>query len=177
MAGGRKTLLKTELEAFKNAANNGCKIAKSQHKKLCETLKTAKKNVDEVLGIFENSKYMDSSVTDSLANQLVEISKSFDELEIKTGEDISNLRKSLSLFSITLFGRTMAGKSTLMEFLTHGKGDSIGKGAQRTTRDVRTYVWNKLSITDVPGIGAFEGEEDETIAFTVRNRKCKINIT
>ena len=166
MAGGRKTLLKTELEAFKNAANNGCKIAKSQHKKLCETLKTAKKNVDEVLGIFENSKYMDSSVTDSLANQLVEISKSFDELEIKTGEDISNLRKSLSLFSITLFGRTMAGKSTLMEFLTHGKGDSIGKGAQRTTRDVRTYVWNKLSITDVPGIGAFEGEEDETIAFT-----------
>lgn len=59
----------------------------------------------------------------------------------------------------------MAGKSTLMEILTEGNGESIGKGAQRTTRDVRKYEWNNLEITDVPGIGAFEGQEDEEIAF------------
>ena len=59
----------------------------------------------------------------------------------------------------------MAGKSTLMEVLTHGDGKAIGNGAQRKTRDIRTYEWNGLSITDVPGIGAFEGQKDEDIAF------------
>lgn len=43
-------------------------------------------------------------------------------------------------------------------------GSSIGKGGQRTTRDIRTYEWNGLTITDVPGIGAFEGHQDEIIA-------------
>ncbi len=59
----------------------------------------------------------------------------------------------------------MAGKSTLMEVLTHGNGSSIGRGAQRTTKDVREYYWNDLRITDVPSISAFVGQEDESIAF------------
>lgn len=64
----------------------------------------------------------------------------------------------------------MAGKSTLMEFLRHGDGSSIGKGAPRTTKDVHTYRWHGLDITDVPGIGAFNGEEDEMIAFDAAKR-------
>ncbi len=44
-----------------------------------------------------------------------------------------------------------------MEFLRHGDGSSVGKGAPRTTRDVRTYPWHGLDITDVPGI--LEGED------------------
>ena len=59
----------------------------------------------------------------------------------------------------------MAGKSTLMEFLTHGDGKTIGNGSQRTTRNIRNYKWNSLEVTDVPGIGAFEGQEDEIHAF------------
>ena len=66
---------------------------------------------------------------------------------------------------IALVGKNGAGKSTLMEILTEGDGSSIGKGAQRTTRDIRKYTWNGLEITDVPGIGAFEGEDDEQLAF------------
>ena len=77
------------------------------------------------------------------------------------------LRDNCADFSIALFGRTMAGKSTLMEVLINGDGSTIGKGAQRTTRDIRSYEWNGLRITDVPGIGAFEGEDDEQIAFEV----------
>lgn len=57
-----------------------------------------------------------------------------------------------------------------MEVLTEGDGNTIGKGAQRTTRDVRIYPWNGLEVTDVPGIGAFEGEEDEQIAFEAAKR-------
>lgn len=73
-------------------------------------------------------------------------------------------RNDMGTFNITLFGRTMSGKSTLMEILTHGDGKSIGKGAQRTTKDVRPYPWQGLTITDVPGIAAYGGEDDENTA-------------
>ncbi|MCP1214350.1 MULTISPECIES: GTPase [Acetobacter] len=73
----------------------------------------------------------------------------------------------LSRFTVTLFGRTMAGKSTIREALTRGDGATIGKGAQRTTRDVREYVWNSLRIIDTPGIGAYEGDEDRAQALSV----------
>lgn len=154
-----------QLSDFNKSANKGYEIAKIQHSRLKETIATTQEQIKKTLRGFNNSRYMDSSVTDSLCNQLSEIARSFGDLETKTYDDIKKLKESLSLFSITLFGRTMAGKSTLMEYLTHGNGKSIGQGSQRTTRDVRKYQWNKLAITDVPGIGAFEGKEDETIAF------------
>lgn len=74
---------------------------------------------------------------------------------------------SLSRFTVTLFGRTMAGKSTIREALTRGDGATIGKGAQRTTRDIREYTWNSLRIIDTPGIGAYEGVEDRDLALSV----------
>lgn len=155
----------TQLREFKKSANKGYDIAKAQHGRLKETIERTQDQIKKTLYEFSNSRYMDSFATESLCNQLSEISHSFGELQSRTYEDIKNLKESLSLFSITLFGRTMAGKSTLMEYLTHGNGKSIGQGSQRTTRDVRRYQWNQLSITDVPGIGAFEGKEDESIAF------------
>ncbi len=48
-----------------------------------------------------------------------------------------------------------------------GDGTTIGKGAQRTTRDVREYTWNSLRIIDTPGIGAYEGDEDRAQALSV----------
>ncbi|MHB1701395.1 MAG: GTPase [Acidobacteriaceae bacterium] len=74
---------------------------------------------------------------------------------------------ALNRFTVTLFGRTMAGKSTIREALTRGDGATIGKGAQRTTRDVREYTWNALRIIDTPGIGAYEGDEDRVPALSV----------
>ena len=73
-------------------------------------------------------------------------------------------KDGLETFNITLFGRTMTGKSTLYEILTNGDGTTIGNGSQRTTKDIRTYIWNGLKINDIPGIAAFEGQEDDEIA-------------
>ena len=70
-------------------------------------------------------------------------------------------KAQLSRFTVTLFGRTMAGKSTIREAITRGDGGTIGKGGQRTTRDVRRYDWNHLRIVDTPGIGAYEGRDSE----------------
>ncbi len=84
-----------------------------------------------------------------------------------TGAALHAKEAALNRFTVTLFGRTMAGKSTIREALTRGDGATIGKGAQRTTRDVREYTWNSLRIIDTPGIGAFEGDEDRAQALSV----------
>ncbi|MFO0562437.1 MAG: GTPase [Polyangiales bacterium] len=84
-----------------------------------------------------------------------------------TGAALRTKEAVLNRFTVTLFGRTMAGKSTIREALTRGDGATIGKGAQRTTRDVREYTWNSLRIIDTPGIGAYEGDEDRARALSV----------
>ncbi len=96
---------------------------------------------------------------------LSELAKRLDNTQrevLDTALDALERKKAqLSRFTVTLFGRTMAGKSTIREAITRGDGGTIGKGAQRTTRDVRRYVWNHLRIVDTPGIGAYEGQDSE----------------
>jgi tRNA U34 5-carboxymethylaminomethyl modifying GTPase MnmE/TrmE len=153
------------LKECEEYAKIGYKIASDKQAELNKVLNSAAKKIDSALSDFEKSPCYFSGATDLLSQQLIGIRTSFDSLSTSFQNDLRLLSKNMSKFSITLFGRTMAGKSTLMEILTQGDGQSIGKGAQRTTRDVRKYTWKNMEITDVPGIGAFEGEEDEQIAF------------
>ena len=81
-----------------------------------------------------------------------------------TSDSLAVKKARLEKFTVTLFGRTMAGKSTIREALTHGNGGTIGKGNQRTTRDIQEYEWNHLRIVDTPGLGAYEGKADSEIA-------------
>ena len=74
-------------------------------------------------------------------------------------QQLGDIRKNLDSmhsgdqnFSIVVYGQKLAGKSTLMEILTHGDGKTIGKGTQRTVKDVRTYLWNGFKITDISGV-------------------------
>ena len=161
----RKDRLKKVLNECKKTAKIGYRIASTQEKNLRETLSKAKEKVSSTLIGYNSSPCKDPKTSEQLENQLKEIHDAINGLSSVFNEDLQNLRENLKTFSVTLFGRTMAGKSTLMEILTEGDGTSIGKGAQRTTRDIRQYVWNGLTITDVPGIGAFEGEDDEQKAF------------
>jgi ribosome biogenesis GTPase A len=91
------------------------------------------------------------------------------QLDIKTlSEDsvkdlvnsLDKKREHLKDFTVALFGRTKAGKSTLRETLTRGNGSTIGKGSQRTTRDVKEYSWQGLRLLDTPGIDAYQGNDD-----------------
>lgn len=90
---------------------------------------------------------------------------SFMEMDQELKLDLSYLQKQQKEFSVLVFGRTMVGKSTLMEIMTHGSGASIGNGSQRTTLDVRDYHWKGMKITDVPGIASFDGREDDRLAL------------
>ncbi len=153
------------LDECETSAQSGYDIASAQYKHLRDTISDAEDKIENTLIAFTTSTCYLSDATDSLSQQLSETRSDIDRLSFAFRDDLQSLRENLGKFSITLFGRTMAGKSTLMEVLTHGDGSSIGRGAQRTTKDVREYYWNGLKITDVPGISAFEGEEDEMVAF------------
>ena len=163
--GMQETDLKTALSECQKAAKTGYKIASAQEKVLSRTLSDAQEKVQKTIDEFNRSQVYAPETTRLLEEQLSNIKSDFNRLSFAFKEDLADLHEDLSKFSITLFGRTTAGKSTLMEILREGNGSSIGKGGQRTTRDVRHYLWNGLVITDVPGIAAFEGNEDETIAF------------
>ena len=160
-----KVNLNNTLKQCEKSALNGYNIALSNQKVFSKIINNAKVEIENTIKNFRNSKCYFSDANNTLTTQLIEIQNLFNLISTELSNDLEKNKKNLSDFSITLFGRTMAGKSTLMEVLTNGRGESIGLGSQRTTRDIRSYKWNNLKITDIPGIGAFEGEEDEKIAF------------
>src|SRR5690554_530645 len=159
------TSLQQALDASQLAAQQTYKLGNESLAR-CEAAITSTRA--ELGAYITELKRMDadaSEAVDALENQLLQVGA---QLETNFKAQVANFEtfhKRLEHFSLTLFGRTMAGKSTLMEILTEGDGASIGKGAQRTTRDVRTYQWKNLDITDVPGIAAFDGQGDEDIAY------------
>ena len=126
-----------ECKAF---AKRGHVLANDAVLLLKRVVRTVSREIESEISNLEISNFNDATTTSSLVSQLSSIRSNFEILPQRLMEDIDSISKTT--FSITLFGRTMAGKSTLMEILTHGKGESIGKGSQRTTRDVRTYILN-----------------------------------
>jgi len=153
-------IAKSHLEGIKVAID----AVSDELGKTIATLKTEKvlQEEDDSTG----EKIQTTDVVKQLQVQLQQVASELHSLYDKSHASLTEKYKQLDEFSIALFGRTMAGKSTLMEILTDGDGSSIGKGGQRTTRDVRSYPWKEkgLKVTDVPGIAAFEGAEDEELA-------------
>jgi GTP-binding protein EngB required for normal cell division len=163
--------LAAALSESKQYANRGYKLANDAVSLLKRTVDSVSMKLQENISALEHSNINERNIAKGLSVQLASIKQNFEEMPRQLNTDLKAISKSS--LSITLFGRTMAGKSTLMEILTHGNGMSIGKGAQRTTRDVRTYSYNGMTITDVPGIAAFEGQEDEEVAFEAA-KKCDL---
>lgn len=157
--------LNSALARCRQSAQNGYEAASAQLGKIERTLSCAREETERSAALLSGKSVYLSDLNRLLSRQIKDICKAFDELSEQPRNRLKKLRGSLNSFDITLFGRTMAGKSTLMEVLTHGDGKAIGNGAQRKTRDIRSYEWNGLRITDVPGIGAFNGQKDEDVAF------------
>ena len=113
--------------------------------------------------VLKDFKDQHRSLCETLSGTLTDATK-------KLNHDYGLLEAEAPYITLTLFGKTRSGKSTLMEALTRGNGSSIGKGAQHTTRDVKAYCLNQdgnspevphacLRVVDTPGIEGFSGEE------------------
>ncbi len=135
-----------------------------------DSLKDEKRELEKVLAALKERRLERAALYSQVRKAAQELLRELESLEDQQIGRNKALRDRKSAFSITLFGRTMAGKSTLMEILTKGDGASIGHGEQRCTRDSRSYEWNGIEILDVPGVAAFGGADDEEIAMNAAVR-------
>ena len=149
----------------RRAASKGYLVAKKNLDGVKMDINQVSTDLTQSMANLDNGRVRTADVIGQLQKQLKQVIVELYALQERSRDLLEEKRAQSDKFSIALFGRTMAGKSTLMEILTNGDGLSIGKGGQRTTRDVRSYDWEGLRVTDVPGIAAFEGEEDEKLAF------------
>ena len=153
--------LERELAKLSQTATDAHQQASDQMRDLEGIIRNAKDGINALLETDRGKEKRDDNVV------YEQINKAVDNMTTAHQAAASQIEQNLvrlGTFNITLFGRTLSGKSTLMEILTRGNGKSIGKGAQRTTRDVREYEWNRMRITDIPGVAAFGGETDEDVA-------------
>lgn len=162
--------LEAALGRCRAAAREGYRVARCSLEDTEAAIQRVSAALKRSVREIETGRAQASDVVGQLREQLHQVVSELHELQ-KSSRVVLDARKDdLDEFSIALFGRTMAGKSTLMEILTNGDGHSIGRGAQRTTRDVRAYRWKGLKVTDVPGVAAFEGAEDEQLAYEAATR-------
>ena len=157
--------LQKALAKCRRAARDGYQIASQNLDGIKIAIDGVSADLKQNLSSLNHSQVNTNDIDVQLQKQLQQAVSELYQLHKKSRASLEEKRTQLDKFSIALFGRTMTGKSTLMEILTKGDGSSIGKGSQRTTRDVRGYEWKGLEVTDVPGIAAFEGREDEEKAF------------
>ena len=159
--------LEKALAECHNISKEGFKIAKDNEKALNKIIKEWSHEVDSAKVTF--SRHAVSDTYKSYLKELESTKESLQNLYDETKSKFEENAEKLQNFTIVVFGKTTAGKSTLMEILREGDGSSIGDGRQRTTRDVRSYSWKKTGIKfyDVPGIASAKngGEDDDRIAF------------
>ncbi|MEW5697839.1 GTPase [Pseudomonas synxantha] len=155
------------LEACKRIAKEEYETVHA-HFEQCDTIIDAlSKKLQGVINHGRQTLSEDKMVADGLTNMLQDLASDYGKLLSKRNANLGKQKRSLDCFNVMLFGRTMAGKSTIREAITRGDGQTIGKGAQRTTRDVKEYEWNNLRIIDTPGFGAFNGQEDTEVAHEI----------
>ena len=154
--------LEEELQQCRKYAEEGYQLAIHQYNEIKDTIKDVSRKIDHA--DYEQNQMQRIKNTQLLRRQQQNLNELVAYVD-KIHDDIEMLRERQKDFTIIVYGRTMAGKSTLMEILTHGNGESIGRGTQRTTLDVRSYFWKGLKIFDVPGICSFGGAEDDKLAF------------
>lgn len=117
--------------------------------------------IDDILSNKDANNFDFSNALNQIINKIgIQTKSSMEDLS----QSLLRKKKTVDMFTISLFGRTKAGKSTIREALTKGNGKTIGKGEQRTTREILEYSWKGLRLLDVPGIEAYKGDEDAQVA-------------
>ena len=160
--------LKEALKKCSTASTRAYDTSLVYYTRISQILGNLEKNLDEIapqlLTDKDAAKYSFGETVRKIATEINE------QATIKQGDlkkYLDKQKEHLKDFTIVLFGRTKAGKSTIREAFTRGDGGTIGKGAQRTTQDVKEYEWQGLRLIDTPGIEAYKGEKDKRKAMEI----------
>ena len=86
-----------------------------------------------------------------------------DRFSVQVGDLVRRQWEAFRTFNIVLFGRTGAGKSTLISAMTRSNGASVSQGESDWTTTVEPMDWHACRLYDTPGInglGRTERSED-----------------
>ena len=99
--------------------------------------------------------------TELITNQILEIMKNNNSYESAQELLEKNVNKKLneSKLRVAFIGQYSAGKSTIISALTGVKDIKIDSDV--ATDSTQDYSWNKVVITDTPGIGTDNADHDE----------------
>ncbi|SCX09723.1 Tellurite resistance protein TerB [Lachnospiraceae bacterium YSD2013] len=138
-----------------------CEVLEKCRKTITD-IKEYKKTLSLETGLSANVAQVVGTFVDALNDEVLKYTE-------RERDELQQKKRTISDYTISLVGRTKAGKSTLHSILTQQGRDRIGVGKQRTTRFNWVYQWNLLRIIDTPGIGSPEagGRKDEEIAESV----------
>ncbi len=131
------------------------------------------KSCIDQLNKYKRSLSLENGMSAEVANIVKQFIEALNENVLKQSQlaemSLAQKERTTQDFTISLIGRTKAGKSTLHAILTNQGYDKIGAGKQRTTKYNRVYQWNLLRLIDTPGIGSAEaaGRTDDEIAESV----------
>ena len=89
------------------------------------------------------------------AEALTEFQRAVAGLRQDASERLLRQQERLETFNLVLFGRTGAGKSSLIEALSGGTGAPISQGESDWTTDVREVRWGSCRLFDTPGIAGW----------------------
>lgn len=165
-----------ESESYTTAIARCAEVAKDDFSIVCpaynEVLATCTRSIEDLTGITSGmaSKNEISIEVGKLIAEFAKKLSAITEIHSEAAKEaFIQKERTLPDFTISLIGRTKAGKSTLHSILTNEGRDKIGVGLQRTTRYNRVYQWNLLRLIDTPGIGSAEadGRTDDQIAESV----------
>lgn len=90
---------------------------------------------------------------------------------VKVGDLFERQSAALQTFNIVLFGRTGAGKSTLISAMTRGDGAAVSQGESDWTTRVEPLEWHSCRIYDTPGINGW-GRTESRADLEARAREA-----
>ena len=124
--------------------------------------------VQQILNNAQSLEYTGLKDTD-LLNLFQEIRSSIFQASHNMSRYLNNIATQVhwNKLNIALFGETNAGKSTLVEALCAGNGNSIGEGQKDCTKRETLREFESINLLDMPGIEGNEKKYERIIRDAV----------